>query len=519
MVEAIPPANLPRSPAASPPERILLVDDVASNLALLASTLEPKGYEILVAQNGEDALRLAAAARPELILMDVMMPGLDGLGTCQRLKQDPSLADIPVLFITALDDRQSVVRGFAAGGIDYVVKPFHAEEVLARVEHQLRLTRLHRHLAQANAHLSRQMAQLEQANRALADERDKLARTQQALATADDRLTAISLREAKRWGIEGFISKSPTMSRILEDIHKLHQSAATSVLITGESGTGKELIARAIHFGSPRAQAAFIPVNCVAIPAELAESLLFGHVKGAFTGAAHTQKGLFELAHGGTLFLDEIGDMPLGLQAKLLRVLEDGEVRPIGSNQPIRTDVRVLAATNVSMAASIAAGRFRADLYYRLARFQVALPPLRERREDILLLANHFIHLFAAEMGIPPPHLDQEVTAALIAYDFPGNIRELKNLLERALILSGGSGLSVQHLQLQTIPPANQLRVAQPLQESYLVADEHAPLPLNLKAAEHILMRRALRTAGGNISEAARLLGVHRTKLYRVMSD
>lgn len=497
------------SPELHDTERVLIVDDVISNVELLSRALEPVGYEILVARDGEDALRIAARARPHLILMDVMMPGLDGLSTCRRLKQDPLLAAIPVIFITALDERDSVVRGFAAGAIDYVVKPFHAEEVLLRVEHQLRLHRLNRQLEEKNRELLIRMGELEEANRQLAEERDKLTRTRQALQSADDQLSALSEREAKRWGITGFIGKSATMTRILNDIRKLHQSAGTSVLITGESGTGKELIARAIHHGSPLALQAFIPVNCVAIPAELAESLFFGHSKGAFTGANHEQKGFFELANGGTLFLDEIGDMPLGLQAKLLRVLEDGEVRPVGSNRALRTNVRVLAATNVDLQKNIAEGRFRADLYYRLARFQVHLPPLRQRRDDIPLLAEHFLSILSTDMGIRPPGITQDAQAALNLYDFPGNIRELKNLLERALILSNGQTLQAQHLQFQS-----SLAYPQPPQAP---ARTNQPLPFNLKEAEQVLMRRALDSTGGNISEAARLLGVHRTKLYRVM--
>lgn len=505
-----------RSPEWKGTERVLIVDDVISNVELLSRALEPVGYEILVAQNGEDALRIAARARPHLILMDVMMPGLDGLSTCRRLKQDPQLAAIPVIFITALDERESVVRGFAAGAIDYVVKPFHGEEVLLRVEHQLRLHRLNRRLEDKNAELLARMAEVEEANRQLAQanlqlaqERDKLARTEQALQTVDNQLSVFSEREAKRWGIAGFIGKSATMTRILNDIRKLHQSAGTSVLITGESGTGKELIARAIHHGSPRAQHAFIPVNCVAIPAELAESMFFGHCKGAFTGAHSEQKGFFELANGGTLFLDEIGDMPLGLQAKLLRVLEDGVVRPVGSNRALRTNVRVLAATNVDLQKNIAEGRFRADLYYRLARFHVQLPPLRQRRDDITLLVQHFLELLAVEMGIRAPSISEEAERALNHYDFPGNIRELKNLLERALILSGGNTLQLEHLQFQQalhIATANAGKI-----------QSLAPLPFNLKEAELVLMQRALDATSGNISEAARLLGVHRTKLYRVM--
>lgn len=490
------------------PERILVVDDVVTNVQLLAQALEPAGYEILVAQNGRDALRIAERAQPGLILMDVMMPGLDGVATCRLLKQNPELADIPVIFITALDERESVVKGFTAGGVDYIVKPFHPEEVLRRVENHLNLHRLARSLEQSNRELKLRLAELERANRALAEERDKLARTEYALETADSRLNALAQREQQRWGMDGLVGKSATMQAILQNIRKLHHSAGTSVLITGESGTGKELIARAIHYSSPRAQKPFIPVNCVAIPAELAESMFFGHVKGAFTGASGGQKGFFELADGGTLFLDEIGDMPLGLQAKLLRVLEDGEVRPVGSQKAIKTDVRVVAATNINLQEKIAAGLFRADLFYRLARFQVELPPLRQRRGDILLLAQHFLALFAREMGVRAPDINAAAQEALQNYHFPGNVRELKNLIERALILSSGKTVEPEHLQFQTLSQSPQTSSVTSL----------PPLPLNLKEAEQVLMRRALDAASGNITEAARLLGVHRSKLYRVMA-
>lgn len=490
-------------------ERILVVDDVVSNVRLLAQALEPAGYEILVAQNGRDALRIAERAQPGLILMDVMMPGLDGVATCRLLKQNPELADIPVIFITALDERENVVKGFAAGGVDYVVKPFHPEEVLRRVENHLNLHRLARDLEQSNRELKLRLAELERANRALAEERDKLARTEYALETSDSRLNALARREEQRWGMDGLIGKSATMQAILQHIRKLHHSAGTSVLITGESGTGKELIARAIHYSSPRAQKPFIPVNCVAIPAELAESMFFGHVKGAFTGASGGQKGFFELADGGTLFLDEIGDMTMGLQAKLLRVLEDGEVRPVGSQRAIKTDVRVVAATNVNLQEKISTGLFRADLFYRLARFQVELPPLRQRPGDILLLAQHFFALFAREMGVRAPDISVAAQEALQNYHFPGNIRELKNLIERALILSSSKTVEPEHLQFQPLSQTS----SQPAPITNL-----PPLPFNLREAEQVLMCRALDAAAGNISEAARLLGVHRSKLYRVMA-
>lgn len=485
--------------ATSRPEKILLVDDVPANLTVLTAALEPEGYEIFAAPNGTTALKVAARAKPDLILLDIMMPELDGFETCRRLQQNETTRDIPVIFITARNEMESVVAGFRAGGVDYVVKPFQAEEVLSRVKTHLRLNRLTRELLEKN--------------RALTAEIERRERAETELRHADGKLAAFSDLEAARGNLSGLVGDSAPLKKIIADIQKLHQFPNTSVLITGESGTGKELVARAIHFGSGRAKAPFVPVNCVAIPAELAESILFGHVKGAFTGATADRKGCFELADGGTLFLDEIGDMPVTLQVKLLRVLEDGCVMPVGAAVARRVNVRVIAATNADLDSRIAAGTFRQDLFFRLARYQVATPPLRERRGDVPLLATHYLKVFAAELGQPPPLMPRATLDALQAHDFPGNIRELKNIIERALIASGGETICPEHLQLS--PPASTSRrvLSAAKQESA------GALPLNLAAAEDTLIARALDETGGNIAEAARLLGVHRTRIYRKLAQ
>jgi DNA-binding NtrC family response regulator len=310
--------------------------------------------------------------------------------------------------------------------------------------------------------------------------------------------------------LAGFIGQSRMIRKILQDIERLHQFANTSVLVTGESGTGKELVARAIHHGSPRAGAPFIPVNCVAIPSELAESMLFGHLKGSFTGAISDRKGWFELADGGTLFLDEIGDMPIALQAKLLRVLEDGEITPVGASQPRRVDVRVISATNADLGGKIASGDFRQDLYFRLARFIVQTPPLRERSEDVPILCAHFLQLFSEEMGMAAPRLTPEALDWLGSYTFPGNVRELKNLIERALIASSGKPIERKHVQVSVTPaPAGSTR------EVRAASPAFAHLPLNLDEAENALIQRALEQTQGNVAEAARLLGVNRSRIYR----
>ncbi|HKX61735.1 MAG TPA: sigma-54 dependent transcriptional regulator, partial [Verrucomicrobiae bacterium] len=289
-----------------------------------------------------------------------------------------------------------------------------------------------------------------------------------------------------------------------------------SVLITGESGTGKELVARGIHFGGARARAPFVPVNCVAIPAELAESMLFGHLKGSFTGATSDRKGYFELAHGGTLFLDEIGDMPASLQVKLLRVLEDGCIQPVGSAAPRKIDVRIIAATNADLAQRIDSGAFRQDLYFRLARYVVATSPLRERLEDVPQLVDHFLRTLAPEMGLKSPLMSPQALKKLQTYDFPGNVRELRNIIERALIQSGGEKIEPAHLHLMARAAAGALGPAE--RRASAVAAGVQELPLSLAEAEDLLIQRALQETGGNIADAARLLGVHRTRIYRKLA-
>jgi transcriptional regulator with GAF, ATPase, and Fis domain len=332
---------------------------------------------------------------------------------------------------------------------------------------------------------------------------------EEARRTADERYSRLSADEALRWSIAGFVGDSRTVRKIVEEVKRVYRFANTSVLIQGESGTGKELVSRAIHHGSSRATGPFIPVNCVAIPSELAESMLFGHVRGAFTGATTDRKGWFELANNGTLFLDEIGDMPLSLQGKLLRVLEDGEILPVGSAKPSRVDVRVIAASNADLPGKILDGSFRQDLYFRLARYIVDMPPLRERLDDLGLLVSHFLRLFANEMGLTPPAISPEALALLESYTFPGNVRELKNIIERALIESGGDPIQRRHIHLLEVVPRRQTPAR------VTASSGLETIPLNLDAAEQVLIQRALEQAGGNVAEAARLLGVNRSRIYR----
>jgi DNA-binding NtrC family response regulator len=318
--------------------RILLVDDTPENLKVLRQTLEAEGYNIMVATSGETAIKIAYDASPDLILLDVLMPGIDGFETCRRLKSHPATVDIPVLFVTARAETTSVVEGFAAGGVDYIVKPFQNEEVLIRVQTHLSLDRLSRELTEKNRELTDTNHRLEEEiaqRKVLSAEKDQLA----------EHLSILSNQEAKHWGVDGIIGESPIIRETLQNIERL-KNAETTVLITGESGTGKELFARAIHHRSSRSSGPFLPLNCSTIPPELAESTLFGHIRGAFTGAEKDRRGYFELAHGGTLFLDEIGDMTPDIQAKLLRVLEDGKVVPVGTGEEKAVDVRIIAATH-----------------------------------------------------------------------------------------------------------------------------------------------------------------------------
>jgi len=396
---------------------VLIVDDEPLNVDLLEQELAAAGYRTLSAGSGEEAIAKAAKAAPDLVLLDVMMAGLDGYAVCERLKAAEATRAIPVIFLTALTDTFEKVRAFSAGAVDYVTKPFETGELLARVGTHIALRR------EIEAHRR-------------------------------SRSTVHYLMEEIRSDRDAMVGDSPALRHVLEQIAQVSTTDST-VLIQGETGTGKELVARAIHERSPRRERPLVKVNCAALPRDLVESELFGHEKGAFTGATQQRRGRFELADGGTLFLDEAGELPLEAQAKLLRVLQEREFDRVGGTRSLRTDVRVIAATNRDLHARVAAGGFRADLYYRLNVFPILVPALRERRDDIPGLVRHFAAKAARKLGRTLDGISPAFVERARAYDWPGNIRELENLVERAIIMSNGGVLDAVELFLQA-PPSGQ---------------------------------------------------------------
>ena len=408
----------------APTGTLLVVDDQPANLGVLFDYFTAADFKVLVAQDGESAVSQARRAQPDLILLDILMPGIDGYQTCAQLKQDPATGHIPVIFMTALSDIENKIKAFEAGGVDYVTKPFQQEEVLARVRTHLRLQRLQRDLQARNEQLQREIAAHQQ--------------TRAKVHYLSDELQAAhNFRE--------IVGNSPALNRMLNDVQLVANTDST-VLIQGETGTGKELVARAIHNRSPRCEQAFIKLNCAALPRDLIESELFGHEKGAFTGALQQRKGRFELADQGTLFLDEIGELPLESQAKLLRVMQEQEFERIGGNQAIKVDVRIIAATNRELAAEVNEGHFRSDLYYRLNVFPLTVPPLRQRKRDLLPLAQFFLQRLAPRLGKQLTGMSDASLRNLHQYDWPGNIRELQNVVERAAILSSGPLVTIDTL-------------------------------------------------------------------------
>ncbi len=444
-------------------KRILVVDDEDKMRRLLELALIGLGHLVVKAGDGEEALERCAEAPFDLVLTDLRMPRLDGLGLLRRLRERGDTT--PVVVLTAHGSVESAVEAMKLGAVDYLIRPFE----MATLE--LTVTR------------ALSMHQVQRENLFLRDE------------------------VQRGWG--EFIGQGPAMQALYQLIRQV-APARSSVFVVGETGTGKELIARAIHQESGRG-GLFVPINCAAIPAELLESELFGHRKGAFTGADRDRMGRFEVASGGTLFLDEITEMPLALQSKLLRVLQDGRVERLGGHTPIEVDLRVLAATNRDPQQAVAAGQLRADLYYRLNVVRVDAPPLRERREDIPLLAGHFLERYSRELGRAPPALGPDVLDRLGSYAWPGNVRELENMMERAVVLARGNRIDAADLPREVC--ASGPDTAPPVAA---MADPTTNLSLQpqVEALELRLIQAALQRSGDNKSVAARLLEISERSLW-----
>jgi|AMWB02.1.fsa_nt_gi two-component system NtrC family response regulator len=446
-------------------DTILIVDDEKNYPLILSAVLQDEGYETLTANSGADALRILADSDVDLLLTDMKMPKMDGIELLERIKEID--AEIPVIMMTAYGTVEKAVEAMQKGAYSYILKPFDNQQLIVYV------------------------------NKAIAMHR----------VVKENRLLRSAVET--RYNFGNLIGKSKAMQEIFETIRKVAPSTAT-VLIEGASGTGKELVAKSIHFNSPRRNQPFIAVNCSALAESLLESELFGHEKGAFTGAVSMKKGRFELADGGTLFLDEIGELSLPLQVKLLRVLQEKMFERVGGVRSITVNIRLIAATNKSLRDEIRAGRFREDLFYRLNVMPITLPPLRDRVEDIRPLAAHFIKKYQQERPEEKPvtHLEKEVERLLYAYSWPGNVRELENVIERAMVLCTGQVITVADL------PKN---FRQSVQQDDSLQLENLPaeagLYETLAQVEIQLIQRALHKADYVQSRAAALLGIGKSGL------
>jgi two-component system response regulator HydG len=438
--------------------KVLVVDDQRNMRATTAIVLRSAGHAVEEAEDGAAALQRIGQEAFDVVLTDLRMPNVDGM---ELLREARRLApDTQVIVMTAYGTIESAVEAIRRGAYDFLAKPFKEDELLLRVSKALEKRRL----------------------------------------VTEVSLLAGELR--RRNGLEHVVGRSAVIQDLLERVARIAPTDAT-VLISGESGTGKELVARALHVGSRRGDRPFVPVNCAAITETLLESELFGHAKGAFTGATRARRGLFEEANGGTLFIDEIGETTPGFQAKLLRALQEGEIRRVGESSPVQVDVRVIAATNQDLRRAIAEKRFREDLYYRLAVVPMRIPPLRERREDVPLLAAHFLERFVKRTGTSRS-LTPEAIARLVEHEWPGNVRELENVIEQAAALAPGAEIRPADVQIE--------RHGGP------AAHEGArTLAAAVEDAERRAIEAALARAGGDLAKVARELGVSGTTLWRKM--
>lgn len=410
--------------------RLLIVDDHPKNIQVVGKILSNKGYRSIIAQSGLEALKAAQQAVPDLILLDVMMPEMDGFETCKQLKASPKTENIPIIFLTAKTETEDIVQGFEVGAVDYVNKPFNTHELLARIRTHLELKQYKENLEQLVAQRTKE---LQGAYEEIKQLKDQLQQEN------------LYLREQieLHYKHEDIVGTSKGLKNVLVQIEQVAVTNST-VLLLGETGTGKEVLARAVHNLSTRKNRTMVKMNCAALPSTLVESELFGHEKGAFTGAIAQKMGRFEVASGSTLFLDEIGELPLALQAKLLRVLQEQQFERLGSSKTIEVDVRIIAATNQNLQNAVQEGRFREDLYYRLNVFPVQIPPLRDRAEDIPLLVWNFVKEFEQTVGRTIANIPKKSMDALQRYPWPGNIRELRNVIERAMILSQEGVLQIE---------------------------------------------------------------------------
>ncbi len=442
---------------------ILVVDDEEIMREVIAALLEEEGFRVVCAATGEEALEEVRQEPPNLVLLDLMLPAMNGLAALKEMLQIDS--DTVVVMISAYASIEDAVEATKAGAFDFITKPFNNEELLLVVKNGLE-------------------------KRTLEVENRRLRKTVK-----------------ERFTFKNIVGKSEQMQEIFDLITQVAPRRST-VLIEGESGTGKELVAKAIHNSSERAVGAFVAVNSGSIPADLLESELFGHVKGAFTGATSSKKGLFEIADGGTIFLDEVGTLPLDTQAKLLRVIQEREFRRVGGVKNIKVDARIIAATNIDLKEAMEHRQFREDLYYRLNVITVSLPSLRERKQDIPLLVEHFIRQFSQENGRSDCVLDRSVVKLLMQSDWPGNVRELENVIERAVVLAPDSGEITPDLF-----PRNVLSTSSVNVDRLDVLDNGATLRDLVRAYEKNLIVNALEMAGWNQKKAAVLLRVNPSTL------
>ncbi|MEO0009862.1 MAG: sigma-54 dependent transcriptional regulator [candidate division WOR-3 bacterium] len=429
---------------------ILVVDDNVETLEVLERNLKAANYQVKTAVNVADAVKLLENEQFDVVVTDMKMPGASGLDLIKYVREN--LSDTEVMVITGYATVESAVQAVKIGAEEYLPKPFTDEELLNAVRRVLEKLRMRR--------------------------------------------AAEASRIAIKKVYPGLLGESPAMKKVFNAIERAAQVSAT-VLITGESGTGKELVARAIHYASKRASAPFVPVNCGGIPETLLESELFGYVKGAFTGATETRAGFFQTAEGGSIFLDEISETSPSMQVKLLRVLQDKEVRMLGDSRAYRVDVRIMAATNKDLLALVQKGAFREDLFFRLNVLNISVPPLRERGEDIFLLARYFVEKFAREMGRSVPHFTDQALDALRRYEWPGNVRELENLIQRLLVMVDGDKIDITDL---------------PSHMRFSVA-ARVDLSRTLKEVECEYIMQVLKSVGGNLTRAAQILGIDRKTL------